>query len=175
MGAPRCVLAVEDEALCAALEDAGCRVLPSDHPMAPLDVQQVGPAPIVTDLMPRGEPDGYGWLEALRAWPWTAKLPVLVCSGFLGPEAPAAHRVRQGADATLPKPFELDAFLASIAGCLAGSSADRRGRCALPEVCAVPFGPPRPGTDAKPPAPSRQGSGVPRPPWPILPPSGADG
>jgi two-component system, OmpR family, alkaline phosphatase synthesis response regulator PhoP len=120
----RRVLVIEDDAairglVCAALEDEGYRVLPSDHPVAPLDVQQVRPSLVVLDLMLRGEPDGYRWLESVRAWPWTAKLPVLVCSGYLAPEAPAAQRVSALANATLPKPFSIDALLAAAADCLA--------------------------------------------------------
>lgn len=144
MSAQRRVLVVEDDealrsSLCAALEAAGYRPLPCDHPVAPLDVQQVGPALIVTDLMLRGEPDGYGWLEALRAWPWTAKLPVLVCSGFLAPDAPAAHRVRALASATLRKPFALDAFLATVAQCLGegenATAAEHRAEDESRNVC----------------------------------------
>ena len=117
------ILVVEDDdpfrsVLCAALDDAGYRALPADHPIAPLDVQQLRPALIVMDLMLKGEPEGHAWLEALRAWRWTADLPVLVCSGYLSQGAPAANRVRALASATLPKPFELDAFLSSVASCL---------------------------------------------------------
>jgi DNA-binding response OmpR family regulator len=123
VGAPRRVLVIEDdpalrEVLCEALAGEGYRVLPSDHPVAPLDVQQLRPALVVLDLMLGGEPEGYGWLEAVRAWRWTARLPVLVCSGYLAPDAPAAHRVQALANITIPKPFVLDEFLAAVAGCL---------------------------------------------------------
>jgi DNA-binding response OmpR family regulator len=123
VGAPRRVLVIEDdpalrEALCEALDGAGYQALPSDHPVSPLDIQQLRPSLVVLDLMLDGEPEGYGWLEAVRAWPWTKRLPVLVCSGHLAPEAPAAHRVQAVADATMPKPFALDEFLTAVAGCL---------------------------------------------------------
>jgi DNA-binding response OmpR family regulator len=123
VGAPRRVLVIEDdpalrEVLCEALAGEGYQVLPSDHPIAPLDVQQLRPALVVLDLMLGGEPEGYGWLEAVRAWRWTARLPVLVCSGYLAPDAPAAHRVQALANITIPKPFMLDEFLAAVAGCL---------------------------------------------------------
>jgi two-component system KDP operon response regulator KdpE len=123
VGAPRRVLVIEDdpalrEVLCEALAGEGYQVLPSDHPIAPLDVQQLRPALVVLDLMLGGEPEGYGWLEAVRAWRWTARLPVLVCSGYLAPDAPAAHRVQALANITIPKPFVLDEFLAAVAGCL---------------------------------------------------------
>jgi DNA-binding response OmpR family regulator len=77
MGATPRVLVIEDdvalrEMLCAALTDEGYWPLPSDHAITPLNVQQLRPSLVVLDLMLRGEPAGYGWLEAIRAWPWTA-------------------------------------------------------------------------------------------------------
>ena len=131
MGAPHRVLVIEDdpalrEMLCEALEGEGYDVLPSDHPVAPLDVQQLRPSLVILDLMLGGEPEGYGWLEAVRAWRWTARLPVLVCSGFLAPGAPAAHRVRALANVTVPKPFALDELLAAVAGCVKSAASSHR-------------------------------------------------
>ena len=68
-------------------------------------MQQLRPSLAVLDLMLGGKPDGYAWLEAVRDWPWTTRLPVLVCSGYLAPAAPAADRVRALADATVAKPY----------------------------------------------------------------------
>ena len=123
MDAPRRILVIEDDAalrdvLCEALEDAGYQALPSDHPVSPLDVQQLRPALVVLDLMLDGEPEGYAWLEEIRAWHWTKQLPVVVCSGYLAPEAPAAQWVQAVAAATVPKPFALDDLLTAVAGCL---------------------------------------------------------
>jgi CheY-like chemotaxis protein len=123
VGAPPRILVIEDdpalrEMLCEALEGEGYRALPSDHPVAPLDVQQLRPSLVVLDLMLGGEPEGYGWLEAVRAWHSTARLPVLVCSGYLAPGAPAAHRVQALANVIVPKPFTLDALLTAVAGCM---------------------------------------------------------
>src|ERR671910_1861030 len=75
VGAPHRVLVIEDdtalrEMLCEALAGEGYRVLSSDHPVAQLDVQQLRPSLVVLDLMLGGELAGYGWLEAIRAWPW---------------------------------------------------------------------------------------------------------
>ena len=130
MRAPHRVLVIEDDAalrnvLCEALDGAGYRALPSDHPVAPLDVQQLRPSLVVLDLMLDGEPEGYGWLEAIRAWHSTARLPVLVCSGHLAPDAPAAHRVQALANATVPKPFALDELLAAVARCLEAGATSR--------------------------------------------------
>jgi len=123
VGGPPRVLVIEDDpalrdVLCEALAGEGYQVLPSDHTVTPLDVQQLRPSLVVLDLMLGGEPEGYSWLEAVRAWRWTARLPILVCSGFLAPEAPASHRVQALADVTVPKPFALDQFLAAVAGCV---------------------------------------------------------
>ena len=131
MGAPPRVLVIEDdpalrEMLCDALADEGYQVLPSDHPVAPLDVQQLRPSLVGFDLMLGGEPKGYGWLEAVRSWPWIARLPVLVCSGYLAPDVPAAQRVQALASATVPKPFALDAFLAAVAECMKPGAAPRQ-------------------------------------------------
>jgi two-component system, OmpR family, response regulator len=131
VGVPRRLLVIEDDPalrdmLCEALAGEGYQVLPSDHPIAPLDVQQLRPSLVVLDLMLGGEPEGYSWLEALRAWRWTARLPVLVCSGYLAPETPAAQRVQALADATMPKPFALDQFLAAVAGCVHAAAAPHR-------------------------------------------------
>ena len=120
----RRALVVEDDAasretLCAALLEAGIRPLATDRPVAPVDVQQLRVDLIVTDLMMRGEPEGHTWLEALRGWRWTAELPILVCSGYLAEDAPAAVRVRALATATLPKPFEIDELLQTVEECLA--------------------------------------------------------
>lgn len=130
VAAPPRVLVIEDdpalrEMLCEALEGEGYRALPSDHPVAPLDVQQLRPSLVVLDLMLGGEPEGYGWLEAVRTWHSTARLPVLVCSGYLSPGAPAAHRVQALANAIIPKPFTLDALLAAVAGCVKAEAPSR--------------------------------------------------
>jgi DNA-binding response OmpR family regulator len=132
VGVQRRVLVIEDdpalrEMLCEALVGEGYQVLPSDHPIAPLDVQQLRPSLVVLDLMLGGEPEGYGWLEAVRSWRWPARLPVLVCSGFLAPDAPAAQRVQALADGTVPKPFALDQFLAAVAGCMEAAVAPHGG------------------------------------------------
>jgi DNA-binding response OmpR family regulator len=130
VGAPHRVLLIEDdpalrEMLREALEGEGYDVLPSDHPVAPLDVQQLRPSLVILDLMLDGEPNGYSWLEAVRSWHSTARLPVLVCSGYLAPDAPAAHRVQALANVTVPKPFALDELLAAVAGCVKAAAPSR--------------------------------------------------
>jgi DNA-binding response OmpR family regulator len=135
MDAPRRVLVIEDDAalrdvLCEALDGVGYHALPSDHPVSPLDVQQLRPALVVLDLMLDGEPEGYGWLEEIRSCHWTARLPILVCSGHLASAAPAAHRVQALADATMPKPFAIDELLTTVAGCLEPTAAPPPERAA---------------------------------------------
>jgi CheY-like chemotaxis protein len=135
MVAPRRVLVIEDDAvlrdvLCEALDGAGYRALPSDHAISPLDVQQLRPALVVLDLVLDGEPEGYGWLEKIRAWHWTKQLPVVVCSGYLAPESPAAQWVQAMAAATVSKPFTIEDFLTTVAGCLEPPSAPPPSRTA---------------------------------------------
>ncbi len=146
MGTPHRVLVLEDDAalremLCEALAGEGYQVLPSDHPVVPLDVQQLRPSLVVLDLMLGGEPEGYGWLEAVRVWRWTARLPVLVCSDYLDPGAPAAHRVQALADVTVPKPFALDQFLAAVAGCVQAAAAPSGERVVLRHEASGPSAP----------------------------------
>jgi len=130
VSAPHRVLVIEDDAalrdvLCEALEGAGYQALPSDHPVAPIDVQQLRPSLVVLDLMLDGEPEGYGWLESVRAWHSTARLPVLGCRGNLAPAEPAVHRGQALADATVPKPLTLDELLAAVEGGMKGAAPSR--------------------------------------------------
>jgi CheY-like chemotaxis protein len=121
--APLRILVIEDDIdtrglLREVLEGEGYQVLASDHPVSPLDVQQLRPSLAILDLMLGGKPDGYAWLEAVRDWPWTARLPVLVCSGYPAATAPAAVRVRALADATVAKPYAINEFLDAVRQCL---------------------------------------------------------
>ena len=95
------LLVIEDdpalrETLVEALKGEGYHVLLSDHPVAPLDVQQPRPSLVVLDLMLGGGPEGYGWLEAVRAWHSTARLSVLVCSGTRSRRPGGAPRAGAG-------------------------------------------------------------------------------
>jgi CheY-like chemotaxis protein len=99
---------------CEMLKEEGYQVLASDHPVSPLNVQQLWPSLAVPDVILGGRPDGYGWLEAVRAWPGTARLPALVCSGYLAPTPPVTDRMRALADATMPKPYALNEFLDAV-------------------------------------------------------------
>ena len=107
VGAPHRVPVIEDDpaprdVLCGALAGEGYQVLPGDHTPAPLDMQRLRPSLVILDLMSGDEPERYDWLEPVQAWQWTARLPVLVSSAFLAPEAPAARRVQALADVPCP-------------------------------------------------------------------------
>ena len=113
------ILVIEDDpafrnVLCAALESDGYRPLPCDYIPEPVNVQQLRPSLILLDLDLHGEPEGYTFLESLRAWPWTRTLPVLVCSGHIVLTAPAAERVCALANGVLLKPLDLDLLLATV-------------------------------------------------------------
>jgi DNA-binding response OmpR family regulator len=135
MNAPRRILVIEDDAalrevLCEALNSAGYHAIPSDHAVSPLDVQQLRPVLVVLDLMLDGEPEGFGWLEDIRAWHWTKQLPVVVCSSYLAPDAPAAQWAQAMAAATVSKPFAIEEFLATVARCLDPATAPSPERVA---------------------------------------------
>jgi CheY-like chemotaxis protein len=127
------ILVIEDdsafrEVLCAALEYDGYHPLPCDHIPEPVNVQQLRASLVLLDLDLRGEPEGYGFLESLREWPWTRTLPVLVCSGHIVLTAPAAERVCALADGVLLKPLDLELLLDTVRNALdsgMGKASDR--------------------------------------------------
>jgi DNA-binding response OmpR family regulator len=106
-GRPPVVLVVDDEPqirafLSLMLGDAGFTVYAAEDGVAALALlQTLRPAAIVTDLMmPRM--DGWG----LRASAETAAIPLVVISALRSAETPG--------DAYFPKPFELDALVATL-------------------------------------------------------------
>jgi CheY-like chemotaxis protein len=46
---------------CKELKEEGYQVLTSDHPVSPLNVQQLRPSLAVLDVILGGRPDSYGW------------------------------------------------------------------------------------------------------------------
>ena len=128
------VLVVEDDApvrdlLRDVLEDAGYRVLPTDHLLDPVDVQQLRADLVVLDLMLGGRLAGRAYLGTLRALPPTAHLPVLVCTGdYQSVREADGPLLALAADLVL-KPFDLDDLLRAVAACPTSGSAgaDRAG------------------------------------------------
>ncbi|HZQ37390.1 MAG TPA: response regulator [Dehalococcoidia bacterium] len=110
-GRPPVVLVVDDEPqirafLSLMLGDAGFTVCTAEDGVAALArLRTLRPAAIVTDLMmPRM--DGWELCRRLRASAETAAIPLVVISALRSVETPG--------DAYFPKPFELDALVATL-------------------------------------------------------------
>ncbi len=105
------VLVVDDEPqirafLSLMLSDAGYRVSAAEDGVAALGVlRTLRPAVIITDLMmPRM--DGWELCRRLRSAADTAAIPLIVISALNAADAPG--------DAFFPKPFDLEALLATL-------------------------------------------------------------
>jgi len=86
------------------LESEGFDVVEAHHGGAALErVKEAEPDLIVTDLM-MPVMSGRDLIERLRSDPKTAEIPILVLSANRNIEV-------AGADASLPKPFEIEALL----------------------------------------------------------------
>lgn len=116
-GATRgCVLVVEDERshgdlLATLLEEAGYRaVCDADGALTPALARALRPGAITLDLELPGL-DGRSVLQALKAEPATARIPVIVVSAYAD-----LLRVeeRRAAFAVLPKPFDLDELIETV-------------------------------------------------------------
>ena len=111
-----CVLVVEDERshgdlLAILLEEAGYRtVCDADGALTPALARALRPSAITLDLELPGL-DGRTVLQALKAEPDTARIPVIVISAhadWLKAEE------RREAFAVLRKPFDLDELIATV-------------------------------------------------------------
>jgi len=127
--------------------------------LVPTDVLQLRPSLVLLDLVLHREPVGYAFLEALRAWPGTKTLPVLVCSGQITLTAPAAERVSALVSGILIKPIDLDLLFGAVrnvlspttpAGAKALSSSKRTAAGGVSDdviSCRLSPGAPMPRTD----------------------------
>lgn len=117
---PSGVLVVEDDGLVRSLlvvarEDAGWRVLESDHAPDPTDVSQLRPQVVVLDLRLGVGGDGASLLEGIRATPGARAIPVVVCAADLVRARAQGDRLRElGADELL-MPVDLDELLRAVA------------------------------------------------------------
>lgn len=113
---PRRVLVVEDEPairkpMAAYLQDAGYVVDQADHGAAALECMRASPPDVVIlDLQLPGM-NGPEVLEAMRAEPRLAAIPIVILSAAPGLTQASA---RLGARGALAKPFDLDVLLAVI-------------------------------------------------------------
>jgi DNA-binding response OmpR family regulator len=92
--------------------------LPSDHLLDPVDVQQLRPDLVILDLVLMGQSTGWDYLGQLRARSSTARLPILVCSGYYPSVDNATGAERTSATGVLLKPFELQYFLDTVAAAI---------------------------------------------------------
>jgi DNA-binding response OmpR family regulator len=114
------ILVIEDNGAVQALieemlDDAGYRVYTSDHLMDPVDVQQLRPDLILLDVVIAGRPRGLDYLRLLRSQRWTARMPIIVCSGEVNAVNSLSPDERAMATAILIKPFDLLTFLDTVA------------------------------------------------------------
>lgn len=107
------ILVVDDEPnmrflLRTVLELAGFEIVEAMHGEAALELVKAEPPDlVVTDLM-MPVMGGRELIERLRADEETAGIPILVASASNNPREPVV-----GADASLSKPFDLDALIAT--------------------------------------------------------------
>jgi len=114
------VLVIEDNGAVRALieeilDDAGYRVFAADHVLDPVDVQQLRPDLILLDVVIAGKPRGLDYLRLLRSQRWTARIPIIVCSGEVRALDALSAEERAMATAIVVKPFDLIAFLDTVA------------------------------------------------------------
>jgi CheY-like chemotaxis protein len=96
------------------LEDAGYRVLCSRHPLDPLDVEQLRPDLLLTDLVFRRTHIGWEYLRLLRAHARTSKLPILVCTAEYEHVRAATSAELGLVNALVLKPFDVDDLLDNV-------------------------------------------------------------
>lgn len=112
-GCPGPVLVVDDdhdirEMIRMALEYEGYEVVVAEHGRAALEKlsSMSRPCLILLDLM-MPVMNGFMFLDAQRADPRLADLPIVVISAY-------AHRVPAGVAGFVPKPLDLDVLLAEV-------------------------------------------------------------
>jgi signal transduction histidine kinase/FixJ family two-component response regulator len=84
------------------------------------------PDVVITDVM-MPNLDGFGFVEALRADPELARIPVLMLSARAGVEA-AGEGFAHGADDYLPKPFSSEDLITRVAARLSAAGRERTAR-----------------------------------------------
>jgi CheY-like chemotaxis protein len=101
----------------AVLEDEGYRVtLASSPAIDAAAVATLAPDAILLDLRFPRKTDGLAVLARLKADPGTVAIPVLVCSGDIRLLDEVQEQLLAWDCAVLPKPFDLDPFLAAVQG-----------------------------------------------------------
>ncbi len=129
--APSVILIVEqDESLrallCAAFEDEGYQVRAEAHTPSAVEVAEMQPDLMMIDVERNDPRAGWQLVEAMKATPRTAHVPIVVCSVDGAIVAPQDVRARSEAAAILVKPFSLDDLLPVVATALDRRDRDRR-------------------------------------------------
>jgi DNA-binding NtrC family response regulator len=102
----------------ALLEAEGYTVHTFARPFAcPADIARLHPDVIVLNLLFCGEPGGWAMRAALRTDRKAAHVPVVICTAALRQPVAYPRELGVGAHtlAVVPKPFDIDAFLETIA------------------------------------------------------------
>ncbi len=128
---PSVILIVErDESLrsllCAAFEDEGYLVHSAARTPSAAEVAEMRPDLMMIDVERNDPRAGWQLVEAVKATPRTAHVPIVVCSDDGAIVAPQDVRARSGASAILVKPFSLDDLLPVVATALDRRDLDRR-------------------------------------------------
>ena len=112
------ILVIEDDELfrdmiTMALGEAGFETLEADHGRAGVDLAREHHPDVVISDVQMQQMDGYAVLEALRADPDTASIPIILMTGMPDDEG-RREGMSLGADDYLPKPFGISDLLATI-------------------------------------------------------------
>ena len=118
--AARHILVVDDDPdirdlLHEVLADEGYRVSTAEGAEV-AEVARLGPDLVVLDLVIGGRLTGLVAVEALRADPSTADIPVLLCTAAVREVEAAADRLAELDVGVVLKPFDLDGLLAAVRG-----------------------------------------------------------
>ena len=126
---PICVAVFDDDethlnVLRLILEEEGYRVVSSLHPSDARDLVKAARASLViTDMLFHGKSEGRQVVEALRADPQTALLPVIVTTALLPDDETVEALAVDGAVRVVPKPFDLDELVGAVAALVHPASA----------------------------------------------------
>jgi CheY-like chemotaxis protein len=123
-GAGPHVLVIDDEpsirdVICDILVEEGYRVSAATTYFDDLDLLlRLEPNLVVLDIVLGGQATGLDFLEAMKADPRTAHIPVAVCTAANHLNEPIQARLTEWDCLLICKPFDLDDFLGEITRCL---------------------------------------------------------
>ena len=124
LGPPPHILVIDDEPtiralLVEVLTEEGYRVSSHSTYFDDLDLLvDLGPDLVILDIVLGGKQAGIDFLEALKADPRTARIPIAVCTGANHLNDRINARLTEWDCLLICKPFDLDDLLAEINRCL---------------------------------------------------------